>query len=315
MKKMSLKRTMDQPLSDLVGQKLYLPKKNSHKGQNGRLLIIGGSSLFHAASIWSAAIASRFVDIVHYCSTKENRQIFINLKSKFIDGIVIKKKDLDHYVNEDDCILLGPGMLRGKINQKIKKEKWLLKDLIKIKNEPSYTYHLTKYLIENYPYKKFVFDAGAIQMMKKEWLLELKEKPILTPHQKEFENLFQVSFINKNQKEKERIVKNIAKRFRCFLLVKAVKDFISDGNQSIVIKSGNPGLTKGGTGDVLAGLVAALNTKNHQLISMVVGSFLLKKAADELILKKGIWYNSSDLIIQIPETLNNLLNKTNSFQI
>ena len=55
--------------------KLTLPSKTSHKGQNGRLLIIGGSHLFHAASFWALQVASRIVDLVHYSSTVENNRI------------------------------------------------------------------------------------------------------------------------------------------------------------------------------------------------------------------------------------------------
>lgn len=288
-------------------QKLHLPKKNSHKGQNGRLLIIGGSTLFHSASIWSAAIASRFVDIVHYCSTTENRKIFINLKSKFLDGIVIKKRDLQDYINEDDCVLVGSGMIRGKIDKKFEIRSWKLEEIIRIKNEAPYTYLLTKYLIENYPDKKFVFDAGALQMMKKEWLLEMKTKPILTPHQKEFEQLFGVSIIKKTLDEKMKIIKTVSKKFNCYLLVKAVVDIISDGEKTFVIEGGNPGLTKGGTGDVLAGLVAALNTKNDQITAMVLGSFFLKKAADDLKKEVGFWFNASDMVRQIPKTINKIV--------
>lgn len=40
----------------------------SHKGQNGRLLVIGGSHLFHAASLWALQVASRIVDS-KYCRT------------------------------------------------------------------------------------------------------------------------------------------------------------------------------------------------------------------------------------------------------
>jgi NAD(P)H-hydrate epimerase len=68
---------------DWAIKQINLPSTNSHKGQNGRLLVIGGSHIFHAASLWSAEIASKFIDLVHYSSTEENQQIFINLKSKF----------------------------------------------------------------------------------------------------------------------------------------------------------------------------------------------------------------------------------------
>ena len=51
---------------------LYVPPPDSHKGQNGKLLVIGGSHLFHAASLWALTVASRIVDLVHYSSVPEN---------------------------------------------------------------------------------------------------------------------------------------------------------------------------------------------------------------------------------------------------
>lgn len=109
-------KTSDINLIKPFVKQFVLPKSNSHKGQNGRVLIIGGSSLFHSSSIWAAEIASYFVDIVHYCSTKENNDIFLSLKKKFRNGIVIEQKDIDEYVKEDDVVLVGPGMLRKKIS-------------------------------------------------------------------------------------------------------------------------------------------------------------------------------------------------------
>lgn len=94
----------------------------SHKGQNGRVLIIGGSSIFHSASLWSAEVASKFVDLVHYSSTVENQQVFINLKSKFTNGIIVPHEVLLDYVKEDDCILIGPGMERGDISDEVRED-------------------------------------------------------------------------------------------------------------------------------------------------------------------------------------------------
>jgi len=300
-------KTSDSEVIKPFIKRLILPKSASHKGQNGKLLIIGGSSLFHAASIWSAAVASRIVDIVHYASTKENEQVFINLKSKFVDGIVVKQKELEHYVKEDDCVLAGPGMIRKVKSQKLKVKSPKYKEIIKIKDEGEYTHYLTNYLIENFPEKKFVFDAGALQMMDKEWLLKLKKKPILTPHQVEFQTLFGISIKNLSKKQKKKVIKEQAEKFNCLILVKAVSDIISDGKEVFEIQGGNAGLTKGGTGDVLAGLIAGLNTKNSQLVSAVISSFLLKKAADELLTESGFWYNASDLVYQIPKTMSKIV--------
>ena len=49
-------------------KKLYRPAQDSHKGQNGKLLLIGGSKLFHAASLWPLTVASRVCDMVFYAS-------------------------------------------------------------------------------------------------------------------------------------------------------------------------------------------------------------------------------------------------------
>jgi len=292
-------------------KKFNLPKENSHKGQNGKVLIIGGSSLFHAASLWAAEVASHFVDIVHYCSTKENQKIFLNLKTKFINGIIVSKKDLIDYVEEDDAILVGPGMIRkDKLNIKNQVSKIHLKhqkDLIDIKDEALYTYFLPKFLIENFSQKKFVFDAGALQMMEKEWLLKLKTPAILTPHQKEFERLFGEKIFDLDFEKKVEIVKKYAKKYKIIILLKAIKDIVSDGEKTYVVEGGNQGLTKGGSGDVLAGLVVSFYAKNKALESAIFASILLKKTADVLFLEKGYWYNINNLIEAVPLVLKKII--------
>lgn len=91
---------------------LYSPAPGSHKGQNGKLLIIGGSHLFHASTLWALEIASRIVDMVFYASTPENNEIVMRAKEEFRNGIIVPQNDLERYINEADAVLLGPGMMR-----------------------------------------------------------------------------------------------------------------------------------------------------------------------------------------------------------
>ncbi len=284
-----------------VLEKLYLPPKDSHKGQNGRLLVIGGSRLFHAASIWAARIASYFVDIVHYSSTRENNQVFLSLKKKFLSGIVVEKKDLLSYIEEDDCVLIGPGMVRGKVSEARRKKLLRLSfsSILKLKNEAEYTFALVHFLLKNFTEKRFVIDAGALQMLEVEALKGLKKKPILTPHKKEFERVFG---INADSLQKEEFI-GLAKEFNCVILLKRVEDWITDGESFVKVKGGNAGLAKGGTGDVLAGLVSSFYTKNGPLISAVLASYFVKSAAYQLFERKAYWYNIDDIIEAIPEIL------------
>ncbi|PIQ72897.1 NAD(P)H-hydrate dehydratase [Candidatus Roizmanbacteria bacterium CG_4_10_14_0_2_um_filter_36_35] len=268
-------------------KKFTLPQPNSHKGQNGKVLIIGGSSLFHAASLWAAEVCSHFIDMVHYSSTKENEEIFLNLKKKFRNGIIVPQKELEHYVKEDDAVLMGPGMMRDG-------------------EEGKYTYELTKKLMEEFPDKRFVFDAGALQMMEKDWLLKLKTPAIITPHQKEFERLFDVSIHRSTIDEKQITVKKMAKEYKTVILLKAIVDIISDGKSTYIVEGGNAGLTKGGTGDVLAGLATSFYTKSNVFDSAVFASVLLKLTADELFKSSGYWYNVDDIINKLPNVLMSL---------
>jgi NAD(P)H-hydrate epimerase len=281
-------KTSDTKSIKALFKDFHLPKSNSHKGQNGKVLIIGGSSLFHAASIWAAEVTSHFADIVHYSSTKENNEIVLSLKKKFVNGIVIPHGELDHYLKEDDAVLLGPGMVRGK------------------SDEAEFTRKLTKEIIQHYPDKKFVFDAGSLQMMEPEWLKDLHTSPILTPHQIEFELLFGLNLHNLPVEEKIREVKEIAKRYKSIILLKAIVDIISDGEKVYVVEGGNAGLTKGGTGDVLGGLCVSFFAKEQPLESALYASILLKRTAERLFKMKGYWYNIDNLIQEIPNELKHI---------
>src|SRR3990167_3378030 len=95
-------------------KKLYRPSKTSHKGQNGKLLVIVGSELFHAASMWSAEIASRIVDMVFYASVPINEAIVKKQKERFHDGIVVPEGEIETYLGEAACVLIGPRGGRGR---------------------------------------------------------------------------------------------------------------------------------------------------------------------------------------------------------
>ncbi len=283
-------------------EKFKIAKANSHKGQNGKILIIGGSSLFHAAVLWSAEVASHFVDMVHFFSTKENQEIFLKLKTIFRNGMVISNKYLEEYLKEDDVILLGSGMLREN-KLKIKNLKLKINEIFNLKNEGEITYFLTKYLLENYNNKKFVLDAGALQIMDKNWLLSLKNPAIITPHLKEFESIFGINLNNINLEEKEEVVLQMAKKYKTVILMKNVQDIVSDGENIVTIFGGNQGLTKGGTGDVLASLVASFYINHSAFDSAMLSSLLLKITADKLFQDYGYWYNVNDIINSLPKVL------------
>ena len=253
----------------------------SHKGQNGRLLIIGGSHLFHAASIWALQVASRIVDLVHYASVPENNEIIANAKDEFRNGIVVSRRDIDAYIEEDDCVLIGPGMTRDEETEE-----------------------LTHRVLAKYPQKQWVIDAGALQMIR---LSDIPKNAILTPHHGEFAALWQ-KYGGKDGLSDEQKVKELAHEFACTILLKGEVDILcGTANLCVRIEGGNAGMTKGGTGDVLAGLIAALACKHKAFESARAGSYINKYAGDSLYKTVGPFFNASDLASEIPKVMKELL--------
>ncbi len=264
-------------------QSLYIPPEDSHKGQNGRLLIIGGSTLFHAASLWALTVASRIVDLVHYASAPENNAIVQRAKEEFRNGIVITRGDIDAYIQEDDCVLIGPGMMRDRETEE-----------------------LTNRLIQAYPNKQWVIDAGALQMMD---VSLIPKRAILTPHHREFALLLEKSGMSE-QGSLESSILLFTEQYQCIVLHKGKEDIACDGVTRDMrrICGGNAGMTKGGTGDVLAGLIAALACKNDPFLATIAGSFINKQAGDNLYDSVGPFFNATDLVNQIPRTMKRIMN-------
>lgn len=226
--------------------------------------------MFHAASLWSLTVASRIVDLVHYASIPENNEIVKQAKEEFRNGIVIRREQIFNYIEEDNAILIGPGMARTKETEE-----------------------LTNSLLTKYPNKQWVIDAGSLQMMDPD---NIPQNAILTPHHGEFSHAF-------GNEEPIRV----AKKHQCIILLKGPTDIVTDGKTIREIRGGNAGMTKGGTGDVLAGLVAALACTNDPFVSAVAGSKINKAAGDELYQTVGPFFNATDLANQIPRTMKKLL--------
>ncbi len=278
---------------------IKLPEKMSHKGQNGKLLIIGGSDLFHAAGAWSLEAASKIVDLVLYSSVTENNDHIVEAKKNFWNGIVVPRGQVEQYIEEADCILIGPGMTREEVKPLRMDEISLLKhEDIDWQHD---TNAITNYLLFKYPSKKWVVDAGALQMVNP---VLLTQSMIVTPHTREFERLFNKTHVSDND-----LVALSYEHQGVTILLKGQEDVVTNGEKLLHVLGGNEGMTKGGTGDVLAGIVAALYCSNDAFTSAVCGSYINKMAGVALYKSVGPFFNATDLLHEIPKTLYDALKK------
>lgn len=279
-------------------QKLHKPAFDSHGEDNGQVTVIGGSTLFHGAPILSLKAASRMVDMVFFASPHNAiGRISEQIKSKLMSFIWIPWDEIDEYINKSDAILIGPGMMR------YSKEGSKLKNYDK---EGKKTREITERLLKKFPEKKWVIDAGSLQVMDADWI---PENSVITPNKKEFETLFGIKIQDSRYKiqELERIASSEAKKYHCVITLKGPETIVASPTKSVIVKGGNPGLTKGGSGDVLAGLTVALLAKNDPLLAASCASYIEKASADDLFNRVGTNYNMDDLADNIPATVKDLL--------
>jgi NAD(P)H-hydrate epimerase len=148
---------------------------------------------------------------------------------------------------------------------------------------------ITKKLLLAFPDKKWVIDAGSLQVLDPNWIPPMA---ILTPNKKEYEMIF------------GKIDPAIAsKKYNCIIVRKGPTGFVYSPEDCIEVRGGNPGLTKGGGGDVEAGLTVALLAKNEPLLAATASLYITKKAADTLFKEVGTAYNSDDLAGRVPSCI------------
>ena len=224
--------------------------------------------------------------MVFYSSVPENNAIVQQEKEEFRNGIVVPRGKIDDYITDADCILIGPGLPRE----------------TGIEEGDNDTQLLTEKLLLEYPDRKWVIDGGSLQTIDPTTLLSLQKTPILTPHHKEFETLFGIQGT-------EQSIQEMASKYHCVILLKGQEDLICWEKDCIRVSGGNAGMTKGGTGDVLAGLTAALYSQNENpFLVAQSASFLNKKAGESLAQKVGVYFNASDLVEEIPVVMKEYLN-------
>jgi NAD(P)H-hydrate epimerase len=249
------------------------PKPNSHKWQNGSVLIIGGSHRYHGALMFAARTASAFVDMVHIASPENYGYLLPKLRQQSMTFIPVFRKELGTYIGHVDVVLMGPGLEVNPANRK-----------------------LINQLLRKYPEKRFVLDAGAFRMAN---LKYVGPHCICTPNAREFVDIFGTKLTSVN-------VRALVKKFHTNILAKSAISFIAAQTQFAENHAGHPGLTKGGTGDVLAGLVASFFTKNDAFVSMKAASLLLGKTAEKLAKQRSYAYSAEDLLGVVPEVFGRL---------
>ncbi len=271
-------------------QQLLKPRaKFSHKGTFGHSLLVVGSYGKMGAAIMSAHALLRsgaglLTVCVPHCGY-EIIQTSVPEAMALVNGNeFIQFSELE--VNSYSTIGIGPGIGTQKDTQQS-----------------------VKVILESFS-KPLVIDADALNAISinKEWLKLIPHNSILTPHPKEFERLTKnVS----NDFERHQLQIEFSKEYKVYLVLKGAHTCITtpDG-KSYFNSTGNSGLAKGGSGDVLTGLITGLLAQGYTSFeASLIGVYVHGLAGDMTKEEKGeVAMIPTDVIENIPNAFKRLMN-------
>ena len=274
--------------------KAFIPSRdnNSRKGNNGKVLIVGGSYIYHGAPVLSSLAALRSgSDLVYTCVPKINafstRSISPDLivipmaDSKLTRGTV--NKMLGQIPVDIDSTSIGMGLA--------------IQDVEAIKL-------LVKCLLD----RNVRISLDANSLIREILPIIEGQNVIVTPHLGEFKRLFGESIEN-DPNVRLSTCEKFAKKHSLTILLKGQEDIITNGDTSYTNSTSTPCMTVGGTGDVLSGLVAGFLSRNKNVIESASAATFVNGAVGELLQKEvGNHILASDLISKLPTILNSFDN-------
>ncbi len=274
-------------------------KPDTHKGDYGHILIIGGSfGLSGAVCLCARAALRSGAGLVTVGVPKSLNSIF---EIKLTEAMSLPLADkggalsqeafsnIESFLKKADLIVIGPGAGLGASTKR------LIARIVKDIDKP------------------MIVDADALTALASnlEVLLKRKTKTlILTPHLGEFSRLIKTD-VSRIKKKRKELVKKFALRYNLTLVLKGNRTLVSDGQRTFENNTGNPGMATAGTGDVLSGIISGLLSQGlDQFQAAKVGVYLHGLAADIAVRDKTEnCLIASDIIEYFPKAIKRLLKK------
>ncbi|MDO8468949.1 MAG: NAD(P)H-hydrate dehydratase [Candidatus Peribacter sp.] len=251
---------------------------DSHKGENGKVAVIGGSATMHGAPLFAALAAEASgADLIFVslpgCHAGVARAASLNFQVHPFGNDDLATSDTEAILEllaTMDCAVVGPGIAHGNAKS--------LKALLTIVAESPC---------------RLILDATALQPETLE--LVRGKHAVLTPHLAELERM------NLTATD----LKEHASNAGAVIFLKGPTDIIAGPDGSLTeLKGGNAGLTVGGTGDALAGLIAGLIAQGLEpLEAAKKAGAVMKRAAEQLFEKYGYAFGTRRVIKEIPKIL------------
>jgi NAD(P)H-hydrate epimerase len=261
----------------------------AHKGDFGRLLVVGGSEVYSGAPAYVALAALRTGVDITYVAAPEKTAYAISAYSPNLITVKLKGSHLnmanistiEQHLNMVTSVAVGPGL---GLHEETKEA---VKTLIASVEKAG---------------KPLLLDADGLKAFG-EFRRQLRAPVVFTPHAGEYKALVG-HFPPAELEAKAKDVLKSAQVLGGVVLLKGNVDVISDGKRVKLNFTGNPGMTVGGTGDVLSGIVGAFLAQGANAFeAAVAGAFVNGVCGDFVKREKGYHMVATDLMDWIPQVL------------
>lgn len=285
-----LNENINESLLEESDIKRMLPERdaNSHKGTYGKALLIAGSDgLGGAAKLAANAALRAGCGLLRLALTEPVLKLFADLPEAMANAVAAENwestdfKKLDALIENSTCIAIGPGM--GRKNGAAQVVSYVLK------------FELPA-----------VIDADGLNALAEFDIVKLSSNVVLTPHPAEMARLLKCT-VDEVLNDPLNTAINAANEWGCTVLLKGATSIIAAPNGRVTYNtSGNAGLSKGGSGDVLTGIILSLLAQGLSAYdSARVGAYLLGASADKAL---GLLGNRAMLARDVISALTDVIN-------
>lgn len=269
--------------------KKFIPsrKSNSRKGDNGKVLVVGGSYMYHGAPVLSSLAALRSgSDLVYTAVPKVNVQ---STRSISADLIVIPMADSK--------------LTRGTVNKLLGQAPQDLDSATIGMGLAVQDVEALKLLIKSLLNRDVRLSLDASSLVKEILPLIKNKNVVVTPHAGEFKRLFG-EVPSENKVKRIQTVEKYAKKYSITILLKGQIDIISNGTKTYTNVKNTPAMTVGGTGDVLSGITAGFLSRNRNALESASAAAFVNGLSGKITQKQfGLHLTASDLIKNLPYVL------------
>ncbi|MDD1743229.1 MAG: NAD(P)H-hydrate dehydratase [Methanomassiliicoccales archaeon] len=269
-----------------------IPSPDSHKGMNGRVLVIGGGPYTGAPALAGFGAYRIKVDLVRIATPARSYLPIAGYSPNFIvhelSGDMLTTKDVPsvlELIKNVEAVLIGPGL--GSAEETLQ----AIREIVKGCDKP------------------LVIDADAITAVSKDRSVLAGKTGVITPHAGEFATL-SGGKLPAEYEERKKPAMELAATIGFTILLKGRIDVVADGRRCKLNRTGNAGMSVGGTGDVLAGEVAGLLSRGVAPFDAArIAAFVNGAAGDLAYQTLGFSLLATDVIDRVPLVLKEQLDR------